>query len=317
MGALAGGLEATPEQCAVIRQSLDQALTLDPNFSLAYAIRARHYAYSMARLVRRSDEVTVTRRYELAQENAERALALDANSGLAHAGIAVAHRFAWRDREAQLAFTRALEQNPSDQRVLRDVAFFNLFRGHYRAALEVAREIVEIEPGLGNFLVGYTLMPLGDSDGALAACQKVLSLRPDFALAHQLRGFVMLTKGDKAKALESLRLSEELEYKASVYAIAQTGFAYRVLGHRGDARRIFEKIEALAREYVVSDAAWALAYLAIDDQDKALQSLSHAAEQACPGEDISAATIRLNMLAAPILEQQEFLEFRRRLGFSG
>ena len=75
----------------------------------------------------------------------------------------------------------------------------------------------------------------------------------------------MLTKGDKAKALESLRLSEELGYEASVYAIAQTGFAYQVLGHREDALRIFEKIEALAREYVVTDAAWALAYLAVED----------------------------------------------------
>jgi len=317
VGALAGGLETTPEQCAVIRQSLDQALELDPNFALAYALKARHYAYSMARLVRRSDELTVTRRYELAQENAERALVLDANSGLAHAGVAVAHRFAWQDREAQLAFERALELNPSDPRILRDVAFFHLFRGRYHAALEVAREIVEIEPGLGNFLVGYTLVPMGELEGALSACRKVLSLRPDFSLAHQLHGFVMLTKGDKAKALESLRLSEELGYKANVYDVAQTGFAYQVLGHRDDARRIFEKFEALAGEYVVTPAAWALAYLAIEDHDKALRSLGHAAERAYPGEDISAATITLNMLSAPVLEQQEFLELRRRLGFSG
>jgi len=124
-------------------------------------------------------------------------------------------------------------------------------------------------------------------------------------------------RGREAKALESLRLSEGLGYRASVYAIAQTGFAYQVLGHREDALRIFEKIEALAREYVVTDAAWALAYLAVGDPDKALRSRSRAADQGRAGEDISAATITFNMLSAPVLEQPAFLELRRRLGFAG
>jgi len=317
VGALAGGLETTPEQSVAIHRSLDQALSLDPNFALAYALKAREYAYSMARLVRRSDELTVTVRDELARENAEFALALNANSGLAHAGLAIAHRFARRDEEARLAFERALDLNPSDPRILRDVAFFHLFRGRNDTALEVALAIVEIDPGLGNFLIGYTLLPMGGFDDALTACRKLLSLRPDFSLAHQLHGLVMLTKGDEAKAFESLRLSEELGYGASVYAIAQTGFAYQILGHREDAQRIFENIEALAREYVLTDAAWALAYLAVGDLGKALRSLNRAADQGSAGEDISAATIKFNMLSAPVLEQPEFLEIRRKLGFAG
>jgi TolB-like protein/tetratricopeptide (TPR) repeat protein len=317
VGALAGGLETTPRQSAAIHQSLDRALGLDPNFALAYALKARDFAYSMARLVRCSDELTVTIRDELARENAKRALALDSESSLAHAGLAVAHRFARRDEEARLAFERSLELNPSDPRVLRDVAFFDLFRGRYDTAFEVAQKIVKAEPGLGNFLIAYALMPTGEFEGALTACRDALSLRPDFSLAHQLHGLIMLARGDKAEALESLRLSEELGYEASVYAIAQTGFAYQLLGHREDALRIFEKIEMLAREYVVTDAAWALAYLAVEDPDKALQSLSRAADQETAGEDISATTITFNMFAAPILEQPEFLALRRKLGFAG
>ena len=81
-------------------------------------------------------------------------------------------------------------------------------------------------------------------------------------------------------------------------------------------KRIFEKIEALAREYVVTDAAWALAYLAVEDPDKALRSLSRVADQSSAGEDVSLATITFNMFAAPVLKQPEFLELRRRLGFN-
>ena len=167
VGALAGGLETTPEQSAAIHQSLDQALTLDPNFALAYALKARDYAYSMARLVRCSDELTVTVRDELARENAERALALDADSGLAHAGLAVAHRFARRDKEARLAFKRALELNPSDPRVLRDVAFFDLFRGRYDTAFEVARKLSRSNPGLGTSSSAIRSCPWAKLEGAL------------------------------------------------------------------------------------------------------------------------------------------------------
>jgi len=314
VGALAGGLEVTPKQNAAIHGSLNQALALDPSFALAYALQARNYAYSMARLVRRSDKLTVAVRGELAQENGKRALALDANSGLAYAGLAIVHRFAWRDKEARLAFKRALDLNPSDPRVLRDVAFFDLFRGRYDAAYEVAQKILEIDPALGSFLTAWTLMLMGKETSELVACRKVLSLCPDFSLAHQLHGFIMLANGNKTKALESLRISEELGYEASVYAIAQTGFTYGILGERAGARRAFEKIEELAREYVATDAAWTLAYLAVDDMDKALLSLRHAADHPIPGEDLSAATIMFNMYSAAVLEQPEFLELRRSLG---
>ena len=111
------------------------------------------------------------------------------------------------------------------------------------------------------------------------------------------------------------RSFQQLGYKSSVYAIAQTGFAYQVLGYREDARRIFEQIEILAQEYIVTDAAWALAYLAVEDQDKALRSLSRVADQSSAGEDISAATIASNMFFAPVLEQPEFVELRRKLSF--
>ncbi len=317
VGALAGGLETTQEQSAAVHQSLDKALTLDPNFALVYALKARDYAYSMARLIRHSDELTVTARDKLARENAERALALVGNCGLAQAALAVAHRFAWRDKEARFAFKCAMDLNPADPRILRDVAFFDLFRGRYDTALEAARKVVEIEPSLGNFLMGWTLMQMGEFEGALTACQNVLSLRPDFSLAHQLHGFIMLSRDDKVNALESLRLSETLGYESSVYAIAQTGFAYQILGYREGALRIFEKIEFLAHEYVVTDAAWALAYLAVEDPDKALRSLSRAAEQRSAGEDISVSTIASNTLFAPVLDQPEFLVLRRKLGFAG
>ena len=41
MGVLDGGLDTTAEQSAAIHESLDEALTLDPNFAMVYALKAR------------------------------------------------------------------------------------------------------------------------------------------------------------------------------------------------------------------------------------------------------------------------------------
>jgi len=41
------------------------------------------------------------------------------------------------------------------------------------------------------------------------------------------------------------------------------------------------------------------------------------ADQMSAGEDISAAMIATNFFSAPVLEQPEFPELRRRLGFAG
>lgn len=316
IGALAGGLDTTPEQSKLIQQSLEQALQIDPEFALAHALKARDYAYSMARLVPIADKLDIADREKLAIQHAHYALQLDPHCGLAHAGLAVAHRFSGREEQARDTFQQALELDPCEPRVLRDIAFFELFKGNYEHAHEMAQHIVEIEPGLGNFLIGYSLFPTGDIKGALSACQKLIALKPDFSLAHQLLAFTMLSKGDNDSALESLRLSEKLGYHANIYSIAQTGFAYQILGAQSDAYRIFDKLNTLAQDFVVNDTAWALVYLGIGNIEQARHCMQQAANKTLYGEDISAATIILNMLSSPQLEQEEFIKLRRSLGYS-
>ena len=70
----------------------------------------------------------------------------------------------------------------------------------------------------------------------------------------------------------------------------------------------------MAEEFIVSDAIWVLAYLAIDDKGKALRSLRRAGDHDGPGEDIFEAMVAFNMLRAPTLEEPEFVKARKRLG---
>jgi TolB-like protein/tetratricopeptide (TPR) repeat protein len=312
---LSGGLEVTPEESATLLANLDEALALDPDFALAYALKAREYAYSMARSVRRDDELTIALRDQLAQENAGRALALDPNSGLAYAALAVAHRFGRRDGEAETAFERALTLYPSDPRVLRDIAFFNIFRGRYDHALEFVYRLVDVDPVLGNYLMMQTLWFLGELDEAQAAVDKVLAILPNNWAAHIFAGLLAVLKGDPAAAAKSFQLSETFGLaELGAGMLAWVGLGYELIGRIDDARRVFETIESLAQEYIVSDAIWVMAYLAIDDKDNALRSLRRAADHCGPGEDIFEALVAFNMLRVPTLEEPDFVKARRALG---
>jgi hypothetical protein len=72
----------------------------------------------------------------------------------------------------------------------------------------------------------------------------------------------------------------------------------------------------MAAEYNVGSATWALAYLAIGEQERALEWLNTAAENRIPdGGFMVLWWLRANAFSDPVLEQPEFVEVRSRLGF--
>ena len=95
--------------------------------------------------------------------------------------------------------------------------------------------------------------------------------------------------------------------------LAVTAMAYRRLGREADAARIVAQVAAMRAENVITEGAWALACLAVDDQPQALRTLNEAVAQRSRGEDISEALIAFNMIADPVLEQPEFVAIRGKL----
>lgn len=312
---LAGGVEGTPEESANYLRNLDDALAIDPDFALAHALKAREYAYSMARPIKLSDPLTLAVRDELAVENATRALTLEPDLALGYASLGAAHRFARRNADAVDALEHAFDLDPDDIRVLRDLAFYYLYRGRYERALEITERIVDTDPGLGFFILAVTLWPMGNLDGARTALDRLSVLSPNLTFMHVFSSWVDIGQEHDANALESLRVAERLgvaETGGSMI-LALTALAYRNLRHETDAARVFSQIQSMRDEYVITDGAWALACLAVNDRDQSLATLAEAVTQRNRGEDISEALIAFNMMGDPQLEGPDFVEVRKRL----
>ena len=129
-------------------------------------------------------------------------------------------------------------------------------------------------------------------------------------------GLVEAARGNHAEALNNLRFAEELSRGIpSADVMSHLAYGYGRIGQREDAIRMFSQIESVATEFHVGAASWALAYLGIGDEDRALESLEAASDGTRGGEGYTALTFLAgNAFGDPVLEQRRFAEARRRLG---
>ncbi len=313
LSAMHGGLEVTDEMSARFHGYLDEALALDPDFALAYASKAREYAYSIARPIRLPDELTVVVRDELARKNAQKALSLDGDCGVAYAALGVADRFARRDEEAERALKKALSLTPQDPRVLRDLYFFYYFRGRFEDAATLARKLVDVDPGFGSLLLAEAQWCSGDLDAGLTTIRKALDLLSNVHFVRWARGALLLLKGEHEGAVNEFKIAETLNIAATPMGIAQLAWGYGRLGRTDTALDLLAKLTEFAKEWTVDHGSWAMTQLAAGYHAEALASLRRAAADTMPGPEVSTGFLAYNILEDPVLERPEFVEARRAL----
>lgn len=301
-----------------LHRYLDAALVADPEFALAHALKAYEHALSTARTFRLSDDEAVASREALASEHAHKALDLDPELGIAYGALAVAHMFGLRGAEAQAAWERAYELSPGDPDILADFGYFAAATGQSELAIRLARHAVDVAPNSAQTLsvAGFAFIFAGDYDEAARIESQAIALDPAFFFSYQMLGLVEAARGNHAEALNNLRFAEELSRGIpSADVMSHLAYGYGRIGQREDAIRMFSQIESVATEFHVGAASWALAYLGIGDEDRALESLEAASDGTRGGEGYTALTFLAgNAFGDPVLEQRRFAEARRRLG---
>jgi TolB-like protein len=290
-----------------------RAIELDPNFAEAYAQGALYLAITGTP----SDETE-----RLVVENAEKALELDPSLGLAHLALGVLHQSRWRGAEALASLERAYELNPSDPLALTEYARFNRYVGNYEAAVEANLRAAELDPNTRNTQsqLGTSLHALGEFDRAAEAFQAALDLDPSFLGTYTQFAQLEAARGNNDAALRRLEIAEGLLAPDNATRIIQMAGTYARLGRPDDALRMYRLIEAIDREQAESDARWAVAYLAIGDEDEAYSRLTNAIENQVPSGlypynavRVAFTNLKSNVWGLPALEEPRFVELRDRI----
>jgi serine/threonine protein kinase/tetratricopeptide (TPR) repeat protein len=221
-------------------QSFETAVHDDPRFALAYARlaealwmkdRLNHDPKLVERALRNcrlaqqiNDQLapvhvilgriySATGKYDLAIQEFQRALELDAHSAEAYQQVSRAYESAGRTALAEESLKKAVALRPDYWDGYNSLGVFYYRQHQYPKAAEALRRVLELTPDNSGAYsnLGLVLGRMGDRSGARQMYEKSISLNPTYAVYNNLAGLYYLD-GDYAKAAgayeKSLKLND-------------------------------------------------------------------------------------------------------------
>lgn len=247
-----------------VRQAIalfEQALALQPDYGPAYAGLAG--SYGTLRFFGYVAPQAVADQHRAA---CLKALELDQSSSTAHLNIAALLFYHDRDwTSAERAFKRALELNPADVRARFHYATLLSVLERHPEAMAQARMARNLDPldVTAHSVSGWVAIRAGDYDFALQICQQALAMAPDFFQAHQVQGYALFRKGERAEGIAKMEKAAELAPVPEV--LGHLGLMYGRTGRQADARRMLDRLLASAQEKYVAAATIANVYDGLGD----------------------------------------------------
>lgn len=253
-----------------------QAVTLDPNFALAYAMLADMYT-SMPAYPYMSPDKALLR----ATAAAKRALEIDPLLPEAHAAAGYAHCFADQNmHEAERYFRRAIELDPRNS--LTHVRYGIYFKviGQTDAAVRETQTAVELEPLnlVNNANLTWVFMDARRLREALANGRKLQDLEPGFVLGNYQLGLAYSANGMHQEAIDlAERVLQSDPQNQLMLQVA--GYAYARSGRRDDAKDVVKRLKDIGKtEYVISYFI-ATTYAGLGDTEAAFAELNNAEQE--------------------------------------
>jgi len=272
-----GLLQVTQEGFEDAKWHLEQAITRDPGYAMAYAMLALAYAEAGAGAT--GGVLEPAEAYERAREAATKAVELDPDLAEAHTMLGlVKFSYDFDFSGAEREFKRALEINPGSADTM-DI-YGRMLAGleRYEEALEVQERAHELDPLEHRLDRVTTLLRAGRYDEALEPARRIVENEPGFAHGRATLGWTYLFLGQPEEGLAALRKAVSLSPTNTMFQ-AQLGQALAMTGDVGKARKVLRKMERLAKRRYVSPYHLAYVYTGLGEHDTAMDCLEKAYEE--------------------------------------
>ena len=280
-----------------------EAIRLDPNFALAYASRALalvDFAYQWG-------SVTAHRLgAEKARVDAEQAIALAPDLGVAHAALGRYLQWALDYPRATEESERALALAPGNATVLYEYSQHATYMGQSNAAIDIARKGVALDPLnlLSHRALGDALWFARRYNEAIAAYQDAIVADPGPPEPYARRGLAYYALGSDQKARSSCEMKSD--HWESWLCLAVT---FDKLGQRHESDAQIKRLadwhgDALAYQF-------AEIYAQRGDREKALEWL----DTAMLLRDSGFRRLKTDPLLDPLRKEPRFQAIERELKF--
>ncbi|HVE59224.1 MAG TPA: protein kinase [Pyrinomonadaceae bacterium] len=295
----------------ILGQSLEyfqKAVELDPNFADAYIQIASIYWQ------RANASGNPKQLMPKVKEATEKALAIDPNVANVHVMLAALKEYEFDWQSAEQEYRRALELNPNLDFARNNYAFFLSVLGRHDEALAELEQFKERDPiNIRQYLTtkGIILAWARKFDESLREFQKIQAADPTGSVEDFSLGYVYDGKGLHPEAAQHFKKAVELVGGDDEYSIALVFLAAsyaKIPEKQTEARLILTRLEAM--KTYVSPATIAILYTALDDKDKAFQSL----EKAYLEGDLQLRFIGVGYEYDGLREDPRFADLTRRIG---
>lgn len=229
----------TPHAVRQAMQQYERAIAIDPSYAAAYAGLADCYNLTISGL-------PSALRYERANANVERALALDPNLPEALTARAfLRYKFEWRWADAEADFKRAMTAAPTYALAHHWYGEFLGLMGRYDEAIIQLQQALALEPG-SLAIQGDLIPPLlraGRIAEARAVVERAGASNPNWFWIPRRRSEVLAAEGRERESLEELWRSMVLNGQ-SLESVEELRAAYRDGGMNGVLRVEIARLEA-------------------------------------------------------------------------
>jgi TolB-like protein/lipoprotein NlpI len=196
----------------------DQAIRLDPDYSLAYAERSEAWTFIGDLNTEQKKEA-----WAAARKDAEKAVAVGPNLAEAHAALGWVRFFTeWKFAEGLAELKRARELAPANATANDLLARVLIYVNQLAEAEKLARQAIELDPlaylARGN--LARILLAEGKLDEADVEARKSAELQPTAAGSHRWQVVVAVLRGDGEAALREAQLEPNEGYRRLELALA-------------------------------------------------------------------------------------------------
>jgi eukaryotic-like serine/threonine-protein kinase len=251
----------------------EQATTLDPHFSRAYAGLA-----DATILLPSYTGAPLSAAWPKGKIAAERAIALDSTLAEAYTSLAYGTMlYAWDWPRAESLFRRAIAADSSYATAHQWYADFLTGRGRFDEALREMRRAEAVDPlsRIAGAEVGWVMYTMHRYDDAAAQLARVLLLDQNYAHTHMVLGMNRVQQRDYRGAIKASQRALELSGFFSQMT-ATLAAAYVGVGQRDSAIGVLRDMERRSREEFVSPFSFAIVETALGHKTEAFKWLNKA-----------------------------------------
>jgi serine/threonine-protein kinase len=284
----------------------DQAIALDPRYSLAYASRGEAFFYLGDLSLSMSDAKVK------AKHDSEMALNLDDKLAEARTVLAnVRFQYDWDFAGAEREFKQAIALNP------------NYAVGHHQYAWYLAMVGRETESS-AEFGLAQQLDPVNPAiavdvnlpywfnrnyDECIAVSRKAVEMFPNFFLPHMTLGSALFVKGDHAEGIKELEKARELEN--TPHLNGELAYLYARANRKEEARKILAELQEQSKTRYVAPYWIGMIHLGLDEKDETFKWF----EKAYQERSWWLMFTKMDPMLDPLRSDPRFKDLISRIGF--